>query len=428
MHLSSTLPRVAVVVRRIGSYRGGWSRVAYSRSGVAVRKQPSPVVLTGTRTVVARWPVTLTLSTQGWPPGAYLAEITTPVGLRTDIAFLVRSPSAIGRVVILAATQTWEAYNDWGGYSLYHGHHGLRDRALAVSYDRPDPAPGDGRWAYDLPPVVASAEALPIKVAYFSDTDLNDNPHALDGARAVVVAAHAEYLTTTERARLRQARDAGTNLLFGSANAVYWRIRLHAGVFGSGPDRLVVGYKNALMDAQAAADPAGATAKFRDPPDADPEERLVGSRYECFPVNAGFRVADSSWWGFAGTGVAVGAVLPGLVGVEADRATQTADTPRPLQVLSFSPFTCRGTPDHSTATYYTAASGAGVVDVATQRWECALAPTCTDGNLPDVTRRFVRRVMANVLTAFATGPAGLPHPARDSLDRYELPATGSPAS
>ena len=45
-------------------------------------------------------------------------------------------PELTGRVVLVAPVNTWQAYNQWGGYSLYHGPSGDR-RAWAVSFDRP---------------------------------------------------------------------------------------------------------------------------------------------------------------------------------------------------------------------------------------------------------------------------------------------------
>ncbi|MGH3630747.1 MAG: N,N-dimethylformamidase beta subunit family domain-containing protein [Sciscionella sp.] len=430
LYLSSAARHVSVIVYRMGDYRGGWSRRVFRKNGVRAHRQPAARFIAKTRTIIAPWAPTIAVATKGWVPGAYLAKIVTPAGLHTAVPFFVTSTSVQGRVIILGATQTWEAYNDWGGYSLYHGPHGYADRSYAVSFDRPNPdaGGGDGRWAYDIPPMVQLAESLPIKVAYLTDVDIQRYPHILSGARAIIVTAHAEYLSAVERARLTAARNAGTNIFFANANSVFWRVRLHPGIDGTGPDRLVVGYKDAALDPQAKSDPRGATDKYRNPPDADPEESLTGARYECYPVNSAMVVVDPTWWGFRGTGAHQGSSYPLIVGDEGDRAAANRWAPHPLQILSYSPFSCRGTPDHTTMTYYTTPSGAGVIDTATERWTCDFSPICAQPRVPLASRRFARMVMANVLLQFARGPVGKVHPARNTIGKYDLntkfPGTG----
>jgi hypothetical protein len=116
------------------------------------------------------------------------------------------------------------------------------------------------------------------------------------------------------------------------------------------------------------------------------------------------------------------------VGIEADRVYPVPSTPRPLQVLAHQRYSCRGVPTSSEATYYAAPSGAGVVDVGTLRWTCALVDRCPE----PISRRgvrFVRRVTATVLRDFARGPAGRRHPAHDNVRAFDLPTTNQvPAS
>src|SRR5205085_9867449 len=69
-------------------------------------------------------------------------------------SFPTRRSSDLGRLLVVQSAMTWQAYNDWGGGSLYDGDDGsFGDRSLAVSFDRPyTTAYGAGRFAYhDLP-------------------------------------------------------------------------------------------------------------------------------------------------------------------------------------------------------------------------------------------------------------------------------------
>jgi hypothetical protein len=102
------------------------------------------------------------------------------------------------------------------------------------------------------------------------------------------------------------------------------------------------------------------------------------------------------------------------VGPEIDRVDLAHPPPRPVEILLHSPFTCPlGQRSAADTTYYTTASGAGVFDAGTMSWVCALGAACA---VPPETQRFVQVVTDNLLHAFAAGPAGAAHPARDNVN------------
>jgi len=85
-------------------------------------------------------------------------------------------------------------------------------------------------------------------------------------------------------------------------------------------------------------------------------------------------------------------------------------------VLAHSPLTCGGVAGYADSAYYTVGSGAGVFAAGTMRWVCAMTRTCGHG-VGAGAQRFVTTATTNLLRAFAAGPAGLAHPARDNLAR-----------
>ena len=131
-----------------------------------------------------------------------------------------------------------------------------------------------------------------------------------------------------------------------------------------------------------------------------------------------------TWWGFDGTGARRGDRFEGLVGPEADRVYLNRSTPRPMEVLSHSPYSCRGVPTSAQAVYYTTDSGSGVFNAGTLRWGCALVDRC-EHPLGDRTRAFVGTVTDNLLQQYAAGPVGRSLPARDTVARYPLPDVNS---
>lgn len=406
-------PRGAVTVRafRLGWYDGDGARLVWRSRPFRPGKQARPRLLAG-RTVVARWRPSLTVSTTGWPEGTYLLLLRAADGREKYVPLTVRSTRTTGALVLLNAVTTYEAYNDWGGYSLYRGADGRR--AYRVSFDRPY----DGNGATQLrgfeAATIQRAERQGLPLAYATSLDLDRHPHLLDGARGVVSMGHDEYWTVAMRRAVQRARDRGTNVAFLGANADYWRVRFAPGLHGA--DRMLVGYKSDAAVADPVRDAPDTTAMWRQPPHSNPENSLTGQLYECFPAHGPLVVRDPRFFLFRGTGARSGSAYAGLVGTEIDRAYPIRGTPRDLQVVAHSPVACDDTgTTYSDLTYYTTRSGAGVVDTGTMLWVRALrGPSPVEG-IDARTSRFVRRVTANLWAAMATGPMGRAHPSHGDL-------------
>jgi hypothetical protein len=104
--------------------------------------------------------------------------------------------------------------------------------------------------------------------------------------------------------------------------------------------------------------------------------------------------------------------------------------PRPIQVLSHSPLVCQGVPSFGDSAYYTHPGGAGVFNAGTMRWVETIFGDSPHGISASATA-FVGQVTANVLRAFADGPAADAYPAHDNLEamhEYAGDPLGNPAS
>jgi hypothetical protein len=387
------------------------------------RQQPAAIVQQPTNTVVAPWAPSLTVDTGGWGPGDYLLRLDAP-GAQRYVPLTVRTPSNTGRVVIVNAVTTWQAYNKWGGYSLYKGPDGQRsDRARAVSFDRPYEynTRGAGQFLQFELGAVRVAEQARIPLGYATDIDLHADPHLLDGARAMITLGHDEYWSTAMRAAATAARDRGVNLAFLGGNEVYRHIRLTDTPLGT--DRLEINYKSFGEDPDSKTDPLEATQDWRLPPHPRPESVLVGNTYKCFPGRAPLVVADPTSWMLNGL-VHQGQALPGVVGIEYSGVDLDAPTPRPIQVLFHSPVVCGTTRQHDFADtiYYTTPSGAGVFESGTQDWVCGMDPYCTGPAQSGHVAPILDAITTRLLATFVAGPAGHTHPAIDNLARLAITA------
>lgn len=420
LDVSTAAASWSAVDYRMGWYAGRKARKVWSVGAEPGHLQPPGALDPTTRTTVAHRTRTLLVPTTAWPAGQYMIRLTSSTGAQSYVPLMVRSASTAGKLVLVAATMTGQAYNDCGGFDLFRGpgaHHGHATRSLAVSFDRPySQSYGAGLFFDYLQPVLAQAERLGLPLAYETDVDISTHPGLLAGARAVVFGGHAEYWTEQLRAAVLAARDAGTNVAFLGANTEYWRVDLASSPVG--PNRLVVGYKTAANPV-ATSDSGLATTRFRDPPNPQPENTLVGMRYECFPAQGAYRVVDPGFWLFAGTGVSAGTGFPGLAGPEIDRYYPLPGTPHPIQIVADSQLTCRGVGTWQDSAYYTTPSGAGVFATGTMmRWVCALAGGCRQYGVTAAATAFVTTVTDHLLTAFSLGTVGPAHPALDNSAAY----------
>lgn len=418
LRVSASGRSFSVSAFRMGDYGSSPAAGAWHGGPFPVVAQPPATIDPATRTVRTDWKPTATVTTTGWQPGAYLLRLEGSDGAQSYVPLTVRSPSAAGRVVLLQAVTDWEAYNDWGGLSLYHGKDGMPvSRSYAVTFDRPYAEQnGAGDFLGNELPLITFAEHLGLPLAYATDTDLHEDAHLLDSALALVSPGHDEYYSTAMRAHLTAARDAGSNVIFLGANAVYRHIRLSA--TSVGPDRLQTDYKSADLDPLTKTDPGESTTQWRSPPVSQPESTLIGGLYQCNPTQAHLIVAPKLSWLTEGLGIQPGQSLGVLVGPEYDRVDLAAATPHPIQVLFHSPLTCNAATkrqDASDVTYYTAPSGAGVFDAGTSKWECALSDdACGPGWGDPQSFAVVRGVTERLLKAAAAGPMGRAHPAVDT--------------
>ena len=410
LHVRSIHRTVHVAAYRTGFYGGTGATQVWQRDVLVLPPGPPTLLQAATRTWTANWPESTSVSTKNWAPGHYLFLLSAG-GQQTWVPFTLRSPSFAGKVVIITENTTWQAYNAYGGASLYHGSNGARKtRAYIVSHDRPiDYGSGAGDFKGNEMPLIRLADELKLPLAFATDTDLEAAPGLLDGARAIISLGHDEYWSSRMRAQLLQARDkTGTNLAFLGANAIYRHIRLEA--LNGRANRLEVGYKSASLDPISTSNPAEATADWPSGPVPRDGKELTGAAYQCNPVHGDLVLTDTSTWLTHGLHLAPGFRLVNVLGSEYDKIVPGAPAPTSLMSIARSPLTCVGRADHADFAYYTVQSGAAGVDVGTSTWVCVLQNACGALHISPQVRDVVTAITTTILTEFARGPAGARHP------------------
>ncbi|MBT1003872.1 hypothetical protein KIH31_14835 [Paenarthrobacter sp. DKR-5] len=401
LYVSSTQKTFQVHAYRLGHYAGLGQRLVWSSPVTPARVQAPAAVHPVTRTVSCDWKISLRVDTSAWPEGFYYLVLSAPGAQAHLIPLVVESASLAGKAVVVFNDLTMQAYNHWGGASLYTGVAGsAARRSLKVSFDRPYGNPA----VFEIynAPLIRTAETITdgrVSLGYTTEARLAGSPALLVGSAALLFSGHSEYWTAGMRRSVETARDTGTNVVFFGANNVYWRARTEPTALGS--DRLVVCYRNPVLDPLASAHPELATTRWRDAPHPEPECSLTGSMYGDLGAQGTFTVTDPGFFAFQGTGVRRGTVFPGLVAGETDADSRSVSQPRNLLIFSHSPsqgvYRARGWSDGS---IYTVKSGAAVINLASTNW----LPAQQDPAVPARSRAFAAQVTRNIITATAQGP------------------------
>ncbi|MEZ4679161.1 MAG: DUF6605 domain-containing protein [Caldilineaceae bacterium] len=384
-HCSTRVTSFTVEIARIGAERD-----VVWRSGQLTGTQqstPNHAYAKG-----CGWPVTFTLPIPAaWRSGFYEVTFhsseTSGPAATSHAGFVVRAsqPPTANGILLVLATNTYNAYNKWGGHCLYTG-------ATQVSFQRPwergfitrPVTRYDGRVAAIAPEgdpehqqlvryleagryplwcasggwhnwerrFVRWAESNGFQLDYAINSDLEFHPEVLDGYRLLLSVGHDEYWSWAMRDRVDSFVESGGNHAIFSGNTSFWQVRY------ADDGQTMVCYKGEAR----AADPVMATDQqerlttfWSHPLIGRPENLTTGLSFTRggyvrvgggVPRSSGaYTVYRPDHWAFAGTGLHYGDLLglgSYIVGYETDGCALTMQQGLPVPTHE------DGTPDDFT--------------------------------------------------------------------------------
>lgn len=170
--------------------------------------------------------------------GIYIAKLTrTDNNGASHILFVVRDDNGNSDLLFKTSDATWQAYNGYGGNSLYVDGNGIPNyvHATKVSYQRPFYSRSGGGgggaeedWFFNAAyPMIRWLERNGYDVSYTTDLDMDRDTTPITPSRHKVLLSvgHDEYWSLKERSLWENARNAGVHLAFFSGNEVYWKTR-----------------------------------------------------------------------------------------------------------------------------------------------------------------------------------------------------------
>ena len=390
LHVRTRARSVRAEIYRLGWYGGLGGRLMASVGPVPVGAQGACKTLGVRFTVECPWRPTLDVRTsETWPSGEYLAKLIDDERSEAYVPFIVRELTPRAPILFVAAVTTWQAYNQFGGRSLYRGPSAApcevcATRSRAVSFDRPYKWPGSGGVFSGEFQMIELMEAHGLDVGYATSVDIDAGTAALQRRRVFVSAGHDEYYSRAMRNAIGNALAGGTSLAFLGANDMYRHIRFESSPLGI--DRIEVNYKKVQEDPFFKTDPADATGNWRSPPTNWPEQAQLGAQYDCCP-GSNHCVGDwFDWspegvptWLFRHTGLARGVRVPRLIHGEYDRVYRTVPEPPGAVVVAHTTIPCGSHHMEQDSTFYKAPSGGGVFDAGDEFFTCAVGRTPPNG-------------------------------------------------
>ncbi len=365
LHLSSAGGKaVSVEVAHVGRER----TVVFANGAVPADHHDTPA---DAHASGCGWPGALALDVDpSWPSGYYEVVLGIEVDgkeRQSHAFFVVRPPVGVptASILLALATNTWHAYNDFGGRNLYTGGTrvsmqrpmspgylfkppGLGRRVTTTAPPDPDmaahvgylslnhlsPYAGSAGWPDWEQPFLAWAEREGYAIDVVTNADLEDHPDLLDDGsyRLFLSVGHDEYWSAAMRDTVEAFIGRGGHAAFFSGNTAFWQVRLEEPT-SDGPAATMVGYKGLFkQDPVFGTDrQSELTSIWSDHLIERPENHMTGVSFarggyhrigrRATAGAGGYTVHRPDHWLFDGTGLGYGDVLGAAsttVGYECD--------------------------------------------------------------------------------------------------------------
>ncbi len=392
-HISTQLPTVDIDIYRRGLYPQKVTTIKSVPGGI----QETPVEA---YRVGCGWKPSATfIIPKTWHSGVYEATFPSSEGLK-KIIFVVKEKElgSYSKTVVCLTVNTWQAYNNWGGKSLYDYNSSESIRETKVSFDRPF---SDStlvlyyRWTEKL---MDWLEYVKTPVEFCTNLDLDQDPSFLTHYNIYVTVGHDEYWSRPERNACQGLVDRGGRMIVLSGNTCWWQVRLEDDFHSLvcyryfSLDPMYNDHRDSLI-----------TMNWCKAPLNDPENKLLGTSFvnggyvnssdSVFPASEGYGIytaVHTNNWIFNGTdlreGETIGKKTP-IVGYETDGAmlewnldgdlfaSGIDSSPTNFCALGISPAADKTGAQVGEATmgFYTTPNGGAVFNAAATDWVYGLA-------------------------------------------------------
>lgn len=355
-----------------------------------------------------------------WEPGVYKATFPFSDAYYNnsgEIIFIVKNNTlgSYSKIAVVLTVNNWNAYNNFGGKSLYDYNSTNNQKSFKVSFDRPftHSSLNDFHdWTENLINWISTENIL---AEYITNVDIYQNPNLLSNYDVIIDVGHDEYVTLQERDQVQNFVNNGGRFMILSGNTYWWQVRLEDN------ERTMVCYKDPDKDPMLDINNNIVTTRWYDYPVYNPETKITGVTFrEGGIVNyedgtlsksqgyGDYAVYNSHYWVFNGTGLKDGDEFgydASIVGVEVDgndftwengipTVTSNDEAPTNFRILGLSPAANQEDyPNgHGVMGLYHTQNGGAVFTASTLNWAKGLP---NDVNVQKITKNIIEQFLKN---------------------------------
>ncbi|MEV6103438.1 N,N-dimethylformamidase beta subunit family domain-containing protein [Streptomyces sp. NPDC051940] len=177
----------------------------------------------------------------GWPSGIYASQLKSSQGKEHNVMFVVRPATPQQQIAVLVPTNTYNAYNFWGGHNQYSP--GQSGAQRTVSMQRPNMGTSWDNFYRNPTGVIDHMLFSDLQLFQwmnskgfqydcYADTDLHATgaswlrtPAQGGSYKALVLTSHPEYFTQAARDNVVNFQNNGGRIIYLGGNGIYERMK-----------------------------------------------------------------------------------------------------------------------------------------------------------------------------------------------------------
>jgi len=325
LYVNTTAQNFSYEIYRMGWYQGLGGRLIKEQASNKGTAQiiPKPDPITGLIECDWKMPITIQVDSS-WTSGVYVVKLEENLYKKQSyILFVVRNDNQPSDILFQLPVTTYQAYNYWGGKSLYQWGSGdslpwgstKGNAAVKVTFDRPYAlntnhqvanTVGSGEFFANFQPVsrgypisssawdynmVRWLEKNGYDVSYSTNIDTHNTAIEKNNHKMFMSNGHDEYWSKQMRDNVTNARDNGVNLAFFGANNMYYQINFESNSSKTKTNRIIVCYKGANTKSNEGV---LNTVMFRQKPVLNPESKLLGVQFFSEPIDGDIIISNAN--------------------------------------------------------------------------------------------------------------------------------------
>ena len=157
--------------------------------------------------------------------GYYLVILEDDLDNEFKFPIIINDNSENLKIALLSPTSTWNAYNSWGGKSLYNNAIDSSN-VYFVSTQRPNTLLHSGKHDIHIEANIFNWFENNYNITIYPDNILDYSPNILNDASIIILSYHCEYISSkTYNKLISLVENSGKSLISIGGNQVYWKTK-----------------------------------------------------------------------------------------------------------------------------------------------------------------------------------------------------------